>query len=315
MIERQLLITGAPRSGTSLFQKMLRDHRSFWSFPSESELVWHLYCHPRFNQWDSESFGADHATQEVIDDIRHQLELFTAPAGLWRMVEKFDFIWSNKRSKMGRTILRNIYLATYPKLRGLIPSKKVIYYLDKTHSNSLRMGFVNQVFPESKVLYLTRNGFANVNSLINAWRHPSRFFNYDLPVELRIKGYEFKPWCFVLPSGWRKFVDRPLEEVCVFQWEACHQAMLDEIAKPHYEGRVLQVKLEDITSHPKRTLQRITEFAEIPWDSYFETLSRNLPMVNSPDNNPDPEKWKKQNPQELENVRHLIEKLNARLGY
>ena len=40
MIVNPVLIIGAPRSGTSMLQKVLRNHPAFWSLPSEGDMIW-----------------------------------------------------------------------------------------------------------------------------------------------------------------------------------------------------------------------------------------------------------------------------------
>lgn len=315
MISRYLLITGSPRSGTSTLQKILRDHPAFWSLPSESELIWHQFCHPELNNWDSEVFGPEDVTPEAVSTIHQQLEAHTAPAFMYRMIERFDFIWSYNRSKFWRPVLRNLYLTLFPKIRRLMFWKKELCFLDKTSSNCLRLGYFNEVFPEAKIIYLTRKGQSNVNSLINGWLNPDRFFTFDLPDKLNIPDYPYDRWCFLLPPNWRNYVSKTLAEVSAFQWLSCHEAMLREIDKPKYKGRILQVKLEDLSENPKQTLQKISDFIEVPWDDYFSNVSDNLPIVNSPDNNRDQDKWQEQNKERIESVMDLIEPMNRRLGY
>jgi hypothetical protein len=315
MISKQVFIIGTPRSGTSMLQKIIRDHPLFWSLPSESEIIWHLHCHPKLNNWDSEAFGAEDATPEAIEEIRSGLEKHSGPAWLWKNTEKTGYIWSFKKSRSSRYILRTLYQTIYPKVRKMVYRQKKIYFIDKTSGNCLRLGYVDRVFPEAKFLYLIRNPLSNINSLINAWQNPNRFFTYDVPLKLNIKGYNFDKWNFLLPPDWRDYVNSPLEEVCAFIWLACHKAILKEIDKPIYEGRVLRVKLEEITRDPKIILEKITEFIDVPWDDYFDKLSHDLPIINSPDNDPNQEKWKTQNSEMIKRIIPMVEPMMKQLGY
>jgi hypothetical protein len=117
--------------------------------------------------------------------------------------------------------------------------------LEKTASNCFRLGYVTGVFPDAKIIYPVRDGRNTVNSMINAWRHPERFFTYDVPMELHIEGYVHGRWKFVLPPGWRDYTRRSLAEVCAFQWRSCHEFMLAETAKEQYRDRVLRIRLEE----------------------------------------------------------------------
>ena len=171
------------------------------------------------------------------------------------------------------------------------------------------------MFPDAKIIYPVRDGRNNVNSLINAWLHPSRFFTYDVPEVLNIKGYPHGKWKFVLPPGWRQYINRSLADVCAFQWRACHEAMLAEIAKPKYDGRVLRVKLEQLVADPARFLARLAEFIEVPYDECFRSATLKLPVVNSPDNDTSREKWRYQNREMIEQILPSITPIMDQLGY
>lgn len=315
MIVKPVLIVGAPRSGTSLLQKIIRDHPAFWSLVSESDIIWNQYCHPKLFDWRSEHLDASDMRPEARKDILRQFERYSGPARVWQLGEKRDFIWSFERSKFLRPIIRTTYQYLFPLIRSGFGRKKEIRLVEKTVSNCLRLGYVNEVFPEAKIIYPLRHGCSNINSLINSWRHPNRFFSYDLPVTLRIKGYEYDRWNFVLPPGWREYIAKPLEEVCAFQWLSCHEAMISETAKPKYRGRVMRVKLEDLSEASEKTLRELADFIEVPWDEYFQNLARELPVVNSPDNDLSTEKWKAQNGQMIERIIPTIEPMMKQLGY
>lgn len=316
MIIKPILILGAPRSGTSLLQKILRNYPELWSLPSESELIWDQYCHPRLHHWESEYLTAANMTPQIRAKILKQFEQYLCPAAVWQPIEKQNFIWRSQRWRWLRQLLRPIYQYTFPIAQKFLwhqPANKRI--VEKTISNSLRLGFVNEVFPDAKIIYLTRDGRNNINSLINAWLHPNRFFSYRLPVQLNIKGYCYEQWKFVLPPGWRDYIDRPLEDVCAFQWQSCHQLILKEIAKPKYAKRVLRVKLEDLTTQPQLWLKEIVEFVELPYDDYFESMVTHLPIVNSPDNDTSMEKWKQQHREQIERVMPMIKETMQQLEY
>ncbi|HEX2241438.1 MAG TPA: sulfotransferase, partial [Actinomycetota bacterium] len=59
-------------------------------------------------------------------------------------------------------IRRQFFLATGPRKR----------FLEKTPRNSLRIPFIETIFPDALFIHLKRDGRDNVNSLINAWRTP-----------------------------------------------------------------------------------------------------------------------------------------------
>lgn len=315
MIEKPVLIVGAPRSGTSLLQKIIRNHPSFWSMPSDSEIIWNRYCHPRLSDWHSEYKSAEDVTPEARQDIPRAFENLILPGSLWSRIQQEDIIWSSDRKSWFRPVTRELYKTVFPAIMSLIPKKRPRRLLEKSIGNCFRLSYVNEVFPDAKIIYTVRDGRNNVNSLINGWMNPNRFFNYKLPLELKMEGYPYDRWNFVLPPGWEEYVSRPLEEVCAFQWVSCHEFLLEETQLPKYEGRVYQVKLEDLSTHPGRYLRELTEFIEVTFDSYFVELSREMPVVNSPDQVVDQDKWKNQNREKVERILPIIKPMMCRLGY
>lgn len=101
----------------------------------------------------------------------------------------------------------------------------------KTPSNAYRLPFLRALFPNAAldVLHLTRNVAASVNGLFDGWRFPG-FHAHRLERPLAITGYDGpgadRWWKFDLPPGWGAWTDRPLAEVCAFQWRAAHRHTL-----------------------------------------------------------------------------------------
>ena len=311
-----IFIVGAPRSGTSLLQKIIRSHPAVWSLPSESNEIWDVHCHPALRRWESEYLSARDVTPKAAAEIRRMFHAYLAPARTWDALERRGLIWGFERQRRLRQWLKPLYTHAFPVFRALFLSRpKHVRMLDKTASNCFRMGFVNTVFPDAKIIYTVRDGRNNINSLINSWMHPTRFFTYSVPAPLQIGGYPYAGWKFVLPPGWRGYVDQPLAEVCAFQWRACHEHLIAETGKPEYQGRVLRLRLEDLTADPEAWLRRIADFVELPFDVAWRTLAAELPVINSPDKDTAPDKWKRQHLKEIESILPGIAPLMSTLGY
>lgn len=315
MIVKPVLIVGAPRSGTSMLQKVLRNHPSFWSLPSESDMIWDQFCHPALHGWESESLDEGDITAADKAEILRLFEAYMRPASFWRPFEKANVIWGFRRVPAARKLMRGTFKRLFPLISRLSHRTREKRLLEKTASNCFRLALVNEVFPDAKIIYPTRNGLNNVNSLINAWRHPDRFFTYDVPERLDIAGYDHGRWKFVLPPGWREYTNRPLAEVCTFQWQACHESMLAETGKQKYRGRVYRIKLEDVVDNPQAQLRALADFIEVPYDDYFEKVAADLPVVNSPDNVVSPDKWRGENRDMIEQIRPMIAGTMRKLGY
>ena len=315
MIVDPVLIVGAPRSGTSMLQKVLRNHSAFWSLPSESDMIWDQFCHPELRGWESEVLQATDLTDHDRERILQLFEEYIRPAGFWKPFETTNIIWGFRRTPAVRKLMRTLFARVMPTLTRLHGGSRPKRLLEKTASNCFRLGYVNGVFPDAKIIYPIRDGRNTVNSLINAWRHPDRFFTYDIPAELRIPDYAHKGWKFVLPPGWRDYTNRPLAEVCAYQWRSCHDFMLTETAKGHYRDRVIRIHLEELVTHPEQQLAELANFLDLEYDDYFRVAAADLPVVNSPDNDVSRDKWRGENRQLIEQVMPIIGPTMERLGY
>lgn len=315
MIVKPVLIVGAPRSGTSMLQQVLRNHPDFWSLPSESDIIWDQFCHPAMHDWSSEALDESNLNSTDRQRIIELFEGYMRPAAFWRPFEKANLIWGFRRVPVIRKLMRLMFARALPFITRNSEKNSERRLLEKTASNCFRLGYVTDVFPDAKIIYPVRDGRNNVNSLINAWRDPTRFFTYDVPQELHIPDCAHQRWKFVLPPGWRDYVDRPLADVCAFQWRSCHEFMLSETSKEKYRGRVLRFKLEEFAANPDRQLRILADFLELPYEDYFKSVAANLPIVNSADNDVSIDKWRGPNRELIEQVMSTITPVMRRLGY
>lgn len=165
--------------------------------------------------------------------------------------------------------------------------------LFKAPSDAYRIGMYEQLFPRARVRYvhLSRGYAQSVNGLMDGWLSPLGFFSHDMAragVVLDIAGYsDQRPfgrrwWKFDLPPGWRALRGAPLEQVCLRQWLAAHQAIL--------AGGVatLRVRFEDFMAAPGAALARITDFLGLE----AMALPARLP-VSMATEAPAPERWRK----------------------
>lgn len=298
-----------------MLQKVLRNHSAFWSMPSESDMIWDQFCHPEIRGWESEVLQASDLTDRDRERILQLFADYIRPAESWRPFEATNVIWGFRRVPAARKLMRTVFATMMPimtRLRGKSQQKRL---LEKTASNCFRLGYVNGVFPDAKIIYPIRDGRNAVNSLINAWRHPDRFFTYNVPSELGISGYVHNGWKFVLPPGWREYTNRSLAEVCAFQWRSCNEFMLAETAKEHYRGRVMRIHLEEFVAHPEQQLADLANFLDLEYDDYFKAAAADLPVVNSPDNDVSRDKWQGENRHLIEQIMPIIGPTMKRLGY
>jgi hypothetical protein len=187
--------------------------------------------------------------------------------------------------------------------------------VDKTPRNSLRVSFVDRLFPEARYIFLQRDGRDNVNSLITAWRTP-RYRTYRLPEPHAIPGVPDPNWWkFVLYPGWREDIRGPLETVGAKQWVHSNEAALRDLATIP-QGRWTIVRYEDLIARPEDEVARLARFLDLDVDERLREEAGRL--TATPINivtAPAPEKWKRENPTEIETILPLISPTMERLGY
>lgn len=186
--------------------------------------------------------------------------------------------------------------------------------IDKTPRNSLRVPFIQKLFPDASYIFLKRDGRDNTNSLINAWRTP-RYRTYRLPQPHSIPGVDPQWWKFVLYPGWREDVRGPLELVCAKQWVASNRGAL-EASVDIEPDRWTDVRYEDLVDRPEDQVGRILDALALPYEDRVRERARSI--RTTPINvvtAPEPGKWRRENPAEIESVLWLIEPLMRELGY
>ena len=164
-----------------------------------------------------------------------------------------------------------------------------------TPRNAFRLPLLAAAFPHARlrVIHLTRNPAAAVNGLRDGWRHRG-FFSCRSDVGLSMDGYsdEFPAWgdrwwSYDVPPRWREWTDRPLVDVCAFQWRAAHRATLDATAGID----VHRIAFEDVAGAPERRWQAMTALCEwLGVDPLPVVGTDTLPVV-MPTAPPRPRRW------------------------
>ncbi|CAN5234519.1 hypothetical protein BH20ACT24_BH20ACT24_15230 [soil metagenome] len=190
-------------------------------------------------------------------------------------------------------------------------------YLDKSPRNSLRVTYLAELFPDARFVFVKRDGRAAVSSLITGWRSDDPTFpGTPLRVPLRIGGYQGRNWKYVVPPGWEAYArGRSLPEVCAFQWVAANESIL--AGKPLITPeRWIEVAYEQLVQAPREVAERILVDLEVPVDaevlSFADELSRHVTRAVTA---PRPDKWRDENPIEIERVLPAIAPTMRRLGY
>ncbi|WP_353571218.1 sulfotransferase [Candidatus Albibeggiatoa sp. nov. BB20] len=316
MFRKPVIILGAPRSGTSLLMKIIREHPSFASVPRESDVIWNTYCHPSLNNWDAEGIDSQRIDSEMVDKIRNIFEQSALSASTWQRWSELGGFKLMKHP-ISSAIIRKAYhpaFALLTVLRKTMPrhdSQKSHRLVDKSVHCPLWLNLVDAVFPDALYIHITRNGLYSVDSMLDGWLLDSKRFNtYRLP-ELNIQGYEGTDWNFALPYGWRDYVNQPLENVVSFQWITIQEAILKHLDTPALQQRNIQIKLENLTHYPIETLKQLAEFIQV--SNEFSQYEQDMPIINASSTKRDTANLRY--PEKIANISTLLEPLQKRLGY
>ena len=186
--------------------------------------------------------------------------------------------------------------------------------IDKTPRNSLRVDFIEALFPDAHYVFLQRDGRDNVNSLINAWRTP-RYRTYELPRPHSIPGVDPKWWKFVLYPGWKADTAEPVEVVAARQWHISNDHALASGRRVD-PRRWVVIRYEDLVDDPVAEIGRVMHALDVPLDEPVRAkaaaLSSTPVNVVTP---PERGKWRKENPGEIAAILPLIAPTMEALGY
>lgn len=188
--------------------------------------------------------------------------------------------------------------------------------LFKSPADAYRIGIYEQLFPNAEVRYihLSRGYAQTVNGLIDGWLSPVGFFAHDMAragTVLRIRGYSDctgfgrRWWKFDLPPAWRELSCATLDEVCLQQWLAAHQAIFASAAP------TLRLAFEQFMAQPAAALAALTRHLGLP---DMDTPPR-LPVMMATEA-PRLQRWRKREPQLLAmGKQERVAAMMERLGY
>ena len=255
-IDRPVFIVSSPRSGSSLLFETLAQSPDLVTVGGESHQIIESIrgLRPSSHDWHSNRLDAADATPENADALRTRF-----------VAELHD--------------------------RAGQPPHGPVRMLEKTPKNSLRVPFLQTVFPDAVFVYLYRDPRETVSSMLDAWRS-GRFVMYpDLP------GWTGTPWSLLLVPGWRDLIDKPLGEVVTTQWASATSMLLDDLEALDPD-RWCVASYDRLVADPQAEIERLAAFAEVRWDV---ELTNDLPLSRHTLDSPHPDKWMR-NADELEPV-------------
>ena len=161
-----------------------------------------------------------------------------------------------------------------------------VRFLEKTPKNSLRIPFINKIFPDAFYIFLYREPKENIGSMIDAWQSGGWVTYRGLP------GWD-APWCLLLPPNWQKLRGKSVAEIAAFQWASTNKYILDDLSNIPVE-RWVSINYADLLLKPEKETERICKAVQIPFDNALKARTAcELPLSRYTLMPPKPEKWKR----------------------
>ncbi|KXB09403.1 hypothetical protein AKJ60_00335 [candidate division MSBL1 archaeon SCGC-AAA385M11] len=208
--------------------------------------------------------------------------------------DEINYIWRHGNrdhptdefpSELVSPYVRRYIRNKFAKLSKRYSAKHVV---EKTCANSLRVGFVDEVLPEAKCIFLVRDGRDVVASALKRWKaslelgyilKKARFVPFrDVPyysinfITNRIykifsQEKRLSSWgpIFFGMSEMLQYCELP--EICAIQWQRCVERSSIQLNKINNK-QVLYLSYEEFVSNPDKLMHNILDFLDIKTNKY-----------------------------------------------
>ena len=276
--DRPIIILSAPRSGSTLLFETLTNAKELYSIGDESHAI-----------------------------IEHIPKLSTVARGF-----KSNALHACDADPVTAELLRQRFKELLRDREGnayLQGSGRAIRFLEKTPKNSLRIEFLNKVFPDALFIYLVRDPKANISSIMDAWQS-GHFRTYP-----NLPGFQGR-WSLFLPENWQQLQGKSLQQIATYQWQQSNASIIGDLTKLD-SNRWRIVNYQDLIDNPEKVIASISKFIDIDIDQKFKaTYENGLPLSQYTLTRPDKNKWHKRAhllPECLATLKPLIKDLNKAL--
>lgn len=268
----------APRSGSTLLFETLSKVKDIWTIGDESHAV--IEHIPKFSTvfrgFESNALSAEDADDENAEILRQRF----------------------------KSLLIN---------RDKVPNKQLpqqsVRFLEKTPKNSLRIQFLNKIFPDALFIYLVRDPKENISSIMDAWQSKCFRTYPNLP------GFNGE-WSLFLPPNWQQLKGKSLAEIATYQWQISNATILKDLSGLD-RNRWKMINYQQLIDHPGKVIDDICKFIDLELDEKLtDSYKHGLPLSQYTLTKPNKNKWHNKAhfiaPQ-LHNINGLVEDLNRQL--
>lgn len=300
-LDTPVYVSGCARSGTSLLFYLLSSSPELWSIYREEHGIyeWEIGLHPDYKDNRGNLLTIEDVTTERTKKIN---DYFSSK------ICNTELIGIPRSSAYGKVGFLSYYLAygVTRFIKRLRPN--AIRYIDKNPKHVYRVEFLRAMHPDSKFVFIIRDGRSNIASLLEGWES-GKFETYKIPVIGSAN--DFIQWSFELPPMWREWVNTSFLEIAAHQWVAANDHILSSARL--LGNDCLIVSYENLVFSPEETISKLCDFLGLESKDRIQKLSRKPPNVNTV-SLPDKDKWK-QRKAELRTIYPIIEEMQYRLGY
>lgn len=208
-------IIGRPRSGTTLLRVLFEAHPNV-VIPPESPFIISLYKkYSKVNFWDDETI------KNFTEDVFNQ-----------RYFDKWllnkEILLENLLKAKGENTFQQMVRIVCLSYRSVFKKEEIKLIGDKNPANSLFVNRIHRLFPDSKIIHITRDYRDNYLSLINV--------NFEVPIV-------------------------PL---VVYRWKFAYTRM--QKLKRMYPELICSVKYEDLATDPENQFRDVCHFMGLVFD-------------------------------------------------
>lgn len=272
--DRPLFIVGCPRSGTGILHQIVRLHPSVaWITPFSNWICgksWFKHILP----------SLAHAAESILLRTPNAVlpSLFRGPfdgslnlQGVFETHEGHS-IWN--RTLPDNENHRATETDASPDVRSYLHDVvqwHVAYhrrprFVGKTPRNVLRLRFLHEIFPTSRIVHLVRDGRPVAVSIAKRYRLEHELSNQ---------------WWGARPPGWRSRQTAPPLVKAAWTWKQClHHFESDASVYP--KERIMEMHYESFASSPQAELRRLFSFADFSSEDFFQDHRRQLDKIHPP---------------------------------
>jgi hypothetical protein len=171
---------------------------------------------------------------------------------------------------------------------------KADYVVEKTCANSLKVPFIDAIFPDAKYLFIIRDGYDVVSSAKERWTAaleikyildkakyvplsdmPYYGFRYLVNRIKKVFSKENRLafWGPIYPGMEEDLRAESFIEVCAKQWKECVEIAYSDLSKID-ATRVYMIKYEDFVSLPMETMRNVMKFigVDVPEEEIAQSV-------------------------------------------